>query len=103
MTALECFMAGNLTTMAEQRGAPALGLSQDYEGESVVSNPVAADRSITADTQKLFVMSVFLIAPPICQRLGLLKWSSHDLASTLGAYNARNCGSLPDSDAAGFP
>ena len=39
-------MAGNLTTMAEQRGAPALGLSQDYEGESVVSSPVAADRSI---------------------------------------------------------
>jgi len=29
----------------------AIGLSQDYEGESVVSNAVAADRSITADTQ----------------------------------------------------
>ena len=44
-------MAGNLTTMAEQRGAPALGLSQDYEGESEVYTPLAADRSITADTQ----------------------------------------------------
>jgi hypothetical protein len=37
--------------LSEQRGAPALGLSQDYEGESDVSNPVAADRSITADIQ----------------------------------------------------
>ena len=46
MTAFECFMAGNLTTMAEQRGAPAGGPGQDYEGQSVVSNPVAADRSI---------------------------------------------------------
>jgi hypothetical protein len=46
MTAFECFMAGNLTTMAEQRGAPALGLSQDYEGESEVYTPLAADRSI---------------------------------------------------------
>ena len=32
--------------LSEQRGAPAFGLSQDYEGQSVVSNPVAADRSI---------------------------------------------------------
>jgi len=27
------------------------GLGQDNEGETVVANPVAADRSTTADTQ----------------------------------------------------
>ena len=37
----------------KQRGAPALGLSQDNESESVVSNPVAADRSIAPPTETI--------------------------------------------------
>src|SRR5208337_798349 len=37
--------------LSEQRGASALGLSQDNESESVVSNPVAADRSIAPPTE----------------------------------------------------
>jgi len=52
---------------------------------------------------KLFGSSAFLIAPSICQRLQLLTWSNPAPTNTLGAYNARNRGSLPDSDAAGSP
>ena len=37
--------------LSKNRGVPAGGLAQDNECESDVSNPVAADRSITADTR----------------------------------------------------